>query len=44
LFASFQHERFFRRSEPRWNELARTAQVVIVFADFGEPGPAGLSR
>jgi DICT domain-containing protein len=34
LFASFQHERFFRRSEPRWDELARTAHAAIVFADF----------
>ena len=37
LFASFQHERFYRHSAERWNELARTARVVIVFADFPEP-------
>ena len=40
LFASFQHERFFRRSQRRWEELARTARVVVVFAEFPEPtGP-----
>jgi DICT domain-containing protein len=34
LFVSFQQERHFRRSEDRWNELARTADTVTVFADF----------
>jgi MerR family transcriptional regulator, light-induced transcriptional regulator len=34
LFASFQQERYYRRSEDRWNELARTAETVTVFADF----------
>ncbi len=34
LCASFQRERFYRDSERRWRELARTAQVAIVFADF----------
>lgn len=34
LFASFQHRRFYRHSRPRWKELARTAQSVVVFADF----------
>jgi MerR family transcriptional regulator, light-induced transcriptional regulator len=38
LFAGFQQQRYFRRSEERWNELARTAQIVVVFADFIEPG------
>ena len=37
LFASFQRERFFRRSEDRWKELARTARLVAVFADFSGP-------
>jgi len=37
LFACFQHERFFRRSERRWNELARTSRLVVVFADFSGP-------
>jgi DNA-binding transcriptional MerR regulator len=39
LFASFQRQRYFRQSEPRWNELARTAEAVVVFADF--PAAAG---
>lgn len=43
LFASFQQERFYRHSERRWNELARTARAVIVFADFSEPA-ASLPR
>jgi len=34
LFASFQHERFYRAAQPRWRELARTAERVLVFADF----------
>lgn len=44
LFASFQRERFYRSSAARWEELANTARVVVVFADFGEPpggGPRG---
>lgn len=43
LFASFQHERFFRQSEARWAELARTAKSVVIFADFTEPPPVGAS-
>jgi DICT domain-containing protein len=34
LFGGFQQERFYRASEPRWRELARTAELAIVFADF----------
>jgi MerR family transcriptional regulator, light-induced transcriptional regulator len=34
LFVSFQHRRFYRSSRRRWKELARTAQSVVVFADF----------
>ena len=41
LFASFQRQRFFRQSEERWNELARTARVVVVFADFSGSAKAG---
>ncbi len=47
LFATFQDQRYYRNSEPRWNELARTASVVVVFADFPEPaggGPAPAGR
>ncbi len=36
LFASFQRERFYRDSESRWREFARTADVAVVFADFAE--------
>ena len=36
LFASFQRERFYRDAEPRWRELARTAEIAVVFADFAE--------
>lgn len=38
VFGSFQHERFYRESEARWRELARTAEVASVFADFGAAG------
>jgi DNA-binding transcriptional MerR regulator len=42
LFASFQQQRFFRRSEDHWNELARTAEAVV-FADFDAAvGATGL--
>jgi MerR family transcriptional regulator, light-induced transcriptional regulator len=37
LFASFQRQRYYRRSRARWAELARTALVTTVFADFTEP-------
>ena len=43
LFASFQRQRFYRRSRDRWTELARTALVTTVFADFTEP-PARRRR
>jgi DICT domain-containing protein len=34
LIGSFQRERFYRRSERRWRELARTAEVAVALADF----------
>lgn len=34
LFGSFQRERWYRRSEQRWRELARTADYAVVLADF----------
>lgn len=34
VFGSFQRERFYRQSQQRWRELARTAEVAVVFADF----------
>ncbi len=43
LFAGFQRERYYRKSEQRWKELARTARLVVVFADFGESSGPGAS-
>ncbi|WP_162308296.1 DICT sensory domain-containing protein [Segeticoccus rhizosphaerae] len=40
LFVSFQQRRFYRQSQARWLELARTASAVVVFADFPRR-PAG---
>ena len=40
LFGCFQQQRFFQQSEDRWNELARTAEAVVVFADFAVAGGA----
>jgi DICT domain-containing protein len=37
LFAAFQRERFYRASERRWRELARTAELTIALADFERP-------
>jgi MerR family transcriptional regulator, light-induced transcriptional regulator len=34
LFGCFQRERFYRQSEGRWRELARTAERAVVLADF----------
>jgi DICT domain-containing protein len=34
LIGSFQRERFYRQSETRWIELARTAELAVVLADF----------
>jgi DICT domain-containing protein len=34
LFGCFQQERFYRQSEERWRELARSAYCAIVMADF----------
>lgn len=34
LIASFQRARFYRLSEPRWRELARTAELAVALADF----------
>ena len=34
LFGCFQRERFYRQSEERWRELARTAERTVVLADF----------
>jgi DICT domain-containing protein len=34
VFGAFQREEFYLRSAPRWEELARTADGCVVFADF----------
>jgi len=34
LIGAFQQGRFYRQSEARWQELARTAEQSVVFADF----------
>lgn len=38
VLATFQRERFYRHVERRWEELARTARLAVVLADF--PAPA----
>ena len=37
LFAGFQRASFLRESYARWVELARTAQIAVVFADTTNP-------
>jgi DICT domain-containing protein len=43
LIGSFQRERFYQASAARWSELARGAELTVVFADFARsrerPGP-----
>jgi DICT domain-containing protein len=34
VFGCFQRERFYRGSEARWRELARTADLAVAVADF----------
>ena len=41
VFGAFQREEFYRRSSPRWLELARTSEQCVVFADFATSDPAG---
>jgi DICT domain-containing protein len=36
VFGAFQRERFYRASERRWRELARTAELAVAVADFSE--------
>jgi DICT domain-containing protein len=43
LYAGFQQERFYRQSSQRWAELARTAAVTVIFADFGQSSGPGAS-
>ena len=37
LVGAFQRARFFRASERRWRELARTAELTVALADFERP-------
>jgi len=43
LLGSFQRQRFYQASAARWSDLARAADLTVVFADFGQsrlrPGP-----
>lgn len=42
IVGAFQRERYYRESEARWGELARTSRRTIVFADFrGTRRPTG---
>ncbi len=34
IIGAFQRERFYRQAEPRWRELARTAEAAVALADF----------
>jgi DICT domain-containing protein len=34
VIGSFQRERFYRRIERRWRELARTSELAVALADF----------
>ncbi len=34
ILGAFQQERFYRHVERRWHELARTARIAVVLADF----------
>lgn len=36
LVGSFQREEFYRRIEPRWREMTRTAGLAVALADFSE--------
>jgi DICT domain-containing protein len=44
LFASFQQGRYYGQSEKRWNELARTAELAVVFADFADRGDSASAE
>ena len=41
VFGAFQREEFYLQSAAHWQELARTAEACVVFADFAEPADAG---
>ncbi|MGH2896065.1 MAG: DICT sensory domain-containing protein [Solirubrobacteraceae bacterium] len=41
LLGSFQRERFYRRAQRRWRELARTADLAVALADFAAAATPG---
>jgi DICT domain-containing protein len=41
LIGCFQRETFYRGAQRRWRELARTAELAVVLADFAAPADAG---
>ena len=41
LIGCFQRERFYRRAQRRWRELARTADLAVALADFTAPADPG---
>lgn len=47
LFAAFQHERYYRAAQSRWDELTRTSRRAVVFAAFeagtGSTSPRGAT-
>ena len=43
LIGAFQRARYYRQSEARWQELTRTAERTVVFADFAS-SRAGADR
>lgn len=47
LFAAFQHERYYRAAQSRWDELTRTSRRAVVFASFedgtGSTSPRGAT-
>jgi DICT domain-containing protein len=44
LFGSFQRERFYRSAEPRWRDLAASAECAFVLADFDQLEEPGAGR
>lgn len=36
IYGAFQRERYYRKAQPRWTELARVARSATVLADFDE--------
>jgi DICT domain-containing protein len=43
VFGAFQRREFYRAAETRWRELARTADLAVVLADFEEISEPGLA-